>query len=109
MFLLGSWRKRTGERTDESAWRVVCSMVGAISQAAFTDGLASAQGHTGPAPPQGTAMDAAMLSEVHRTAQKIGGDIGDGVSVAHTALADMLLDVFEGDTKTLCSVEKILS
>lgn len=84
-------------------------MVGAISQAAFTDGLASAQGHTGPAPPQGTAMDAAMLSEVHRTAQKIGGDIGDGVSVAHTALADMLLDVFEGDTKTLCSVEKILS
>ena len=85
-------------------------IVAAISQAAFTDGLASAQGRTAPDATCSSekSMDAAMLSEIKRTAQKIGGDIGDGVSVTHTALADMLLDVFEGDSKTLTSVETIL-
>lgn len=89
-------------------------MVAAISHAAFTDGLASAQGQmesattSAPASGHDLGMDPAMLKEVHRTAEKIGGDIGDGVSVAHMALADMLLDVFEGDAKTLASVEKIL-
>eukprot|EP01043_Picozoa_sp_COSAG02_P024673 COSAG02_NODE_1357_length_13081_cov_2.571792_2_plen_712_part_00 len=85
-------------------------IVGAISQAAFTDGLASAQGSPPPgvASSSDTSMDPAMLSEVKRTSKKIGGDIGDGVSVTHAALADMLLDVFEGDFKTLTSVENIL-
>ena len=53
-------------------------LVGAISLAAFTDGLASAGGDAASKVP---AMDGTMMGEVARTASKIGHDIGDGISV----------------------------
>ena len=53
-------------------------LVGAISLAAFTDGLASAGGDAASKVP---AMDGTMMGEVARTAGKIGHDIGDGISV----------------------------
>jgi hypothetical protein len=84
--------------------------VGAISLAAFTDGLASAGGASASSGSgRALQMDDAMMGEVERTAKKIGNDIGDGRSVPHTALADMLMDVFDGDHSTLERVEQILS
>jgi len=85
-------------------------LVGAISLAAFTDGLASAGGASASSGSgRALQMDDAMMGEVERTAKKIGNDIGDGRSVPHTALADMLMDVFDGDHSTLERVEQILS
>ena len=88
-------------------------LVGAISLAAFTDGLASAGARTNgidSSPAAALAgMDDAMMAEVARTASKIGMDIGDGISVPQMALSDMLLDVFDGDPSTLDRVEKILA